>query len=435
MFKFPTILKPTRLTTQSATLIDNIFTNDIGSKVASGILLNDIRDHLPVFTVVQSVTWTKIKTGTTKWIRKRFCETLGALKKDLSKQKCNQVYLHQNPNKAYDEFITIFMSLYDKHCPLQQQRIYKYEEKPWITKGLDNACKKKNVLYKQFLKCRTEEAENKYKKYKNRLTTIMRNNKKNYYNKLLEIHKSNTQGTWKVINNIINKSKNKSVCPNYFLTNNKQNVSTPMDIANGFNDFFINVGHNLAKQIDDPIIKDDVSEKMIDINRNTIFLTEVEERELIDIVNKFKNKKSTDYNDIDMNLIKNIILFIAKPLTYICNQSLQTGIFPNKMKMAKVIPIFKNGNKHNFCNYQPISLLPQFSKILETLFAHRLEDFIEKQHLLSDQQYGFRANRSTTMAVMELIDNISTNTKNKEYTVGLFIDLKKLLILLIIHYY
>ncbi len=164
---------------------------------------------------------------------------------------------------------------------------------------------------------------------------------------------------------------------------------------------------------------------MIDINRNTIFLTEVEERELIDIVNKFKNKKSTDYNDIDMNLIKNIILFIAKPLTYICNQSLQTGIFPNKMKMAKVIPIFKNGNKHNFCNYRPISLLPQFSKILETLFAHRLEDFIEKQHLLSDQQYGFRANRSTTMAVMELIDNISTNTENKEYTVGLFIDLKK----------
>ena len=95
------------------------------------------------------------------------------------------------------------------------------------------------------------------------------------------------------------------------------------------------------------------------------------------------------------------------------------------MKTAKVIPIFKNGNKHNFCNYRPISLLPQFSKILETLFVHRLEDFTEKQHLLSDRQYGFRSNRSTTMAVMELIDNISTNTENKEYTVGLFIDLKK----------
>ena len=74
------------------------------------------------------------------------------------------------------------------------------------------------------------------------------------------------------------------------------------------------------------------------------------------------------------------------------------------MKTAKVIPIFKNGNKHNFCNYRPISLLPQFSKILETLFVHRLEDFTEKQHLLSDRQYGFRSNRSTTMAVMELID-------------------------------
>lgn len=101
----------------------------------------------------------------------------------------------------------------------------------------------------------------------------MRYNKQNYHNKLLELHKSNTQGTWKVLNNIINKSTKKSDCPNYFLVNNQQNVSTLKEIVNGFNDYFINVGRNLAKQIAEPITIDDVSEKVIGVNQNTIFLT------------------------------------------------------------------------------------------------------------------------------------------------------------------
>ena len=335
------------------------------------------------------------------------------------------VYNHYDPNEAYDAFLSIFIALYDKHCPLRVQKERKIEEKPWMTRGLENACKKKNILYKQFLKTRTKEAENKYKKYKNKLTSIMRINKKDYYNKQLQQNKSNTQGTWNILNSLIKKGLKKSEYPDHFNTENKPNISTLQEIVNEFNDYFINVGSNLANEIVDPPNKDGVDENIIDSNSNTIFLTKIEEKELINVVNKFKNKRSTDCDDIDMSLIKNIIIYIAKPLTHICNQSFQTGIFPNRMKTAKVIPIFKNGSKHIFSNYRPISLLPQFSKILEKLFAHRLEDFMEKQKLLSDQQYGFRSNRSTTMAVMELVDKISSNTHNNDYTIGLFIDLKK----------
>ncbi len=83
-----------------------------------------------------------------------------------------------------------------------------------------------------------------------------------------------------------------------------------------------------------------------------------------------------------------------------------TGIFPSNMKTAKVIPILKNGDRHCFSNYRPISLLSQFSKMLEKIFVHRLDNFIDKHRLLSDHQHGFRANRSTSMAVMELVDVI-----------------------------
>ncbi len=111
--------------------------------------------------------------------------------------------------------------------------------------------------------------------------------------------------------------------------------------------------------------------------------------------------------------------YISKPLTFICNQSLQPGIFPNNMKITKVIPFYKNGNKHIFSNYRPYSLLPQFSKILEKLFVVRLNHFLEKHSLLTDHLYGYKSNGSTAMAFMELTEQISSAIDKKdiwEYT-------------------
>ena len=95
------------------------------------------------------------------------------------------------------------------------------------------------------------------------------------------------------------------------------------------------------------------------------------------------------------------------------------------MKMAKVIPIFKSGDIHTISNYRPISLLPQFSKILDKLFVNRLDGFIEKYGLLSDHQYGFRSNRSTSLAVIDFVENISTAIDEKQPSIGVFIDLRK----------
>lgn len=93
--------------------------------------------------------------------------------------------------------------------------------------------------------------------------------------------------------------------------------------------------------------------------------------------------------------------------------------------MAKIIPIFKSGDRHLFCNYRPISCLSQFSKILENLFLNRMDHFIEKYKLINEEQYGFRAGRSTSMAVMQFTDNITSAIDSKKYTVGVFVDLKE----------
>ena len=76
-----------------------------------------------------------------------------------------------------------------------------------------------------------------------------------------------------------------------------------------------------------------------------MFLSPVDDLEIIRTVQNCTSKRSTDFSDISMNLIKKVISKIVKPFAHICNVSFQTGVFPNKMKKAKVIPLYKSGEK------------------------------------------------------------------------------------------
>ena len=134
-------------------------------------------------------------------------------------------------------------------------------------------------------------------------------------------------------------------------------------IADEFNNLCVNVGPNLAKHI--PVVNNAASvfDYMGQHNLNSMFINPVNEAEVIRIIKLCKPKDTMDYDD-SMWVLSRIAPQVVKPLVYIFNMSFSTGIFPGEMKIAKVIPLFKNGNKSDFSNYRPISLLSQFSKIL-----------------------------------------------------------------------
>ena len=104
---------------------------------------------------------------------------------------------------------------------------------------------------------------------------------------------------------------------------------------------------------------------------------------------------------------------------------LNTGTFPDKLKIAKVIPIFKKGDPSLFENYRPISLLPAISKVLEKKIALQLSSYFEKNKLLFDNQYGFRPKHSTEHAALELIDRITNKMDTNEIPLNIFLDLSK----------
>lgn len=423
---YPLIDKPSRITDHSATLIDNIFTNELNNSITSGLLITDISDHLPVFCVCNCSHINRITVNKYRCIRKLSDDCIKSFNSDLSAVNWDTVLNESDADIAYTNFMDIFTSLYDKNCPIKKicMNTPTSKSKPWFNRGLRNACKKKNNLYKQFLRHRTTKSKCKYSTYKNKLTSILRFCEKEYYNKLLVKEKYNVKGTWKILNSIIKKRQLQSCYPNSFISNGRLTRNTT-DIVNGFNDFFVNVGPNLAKNIRVPNGNTSVLDFLQNTNTNTMFLPGVEEQEVMNIVNGCKNKKSTGYDNVDMIIVKKVISNVVIPFTHICNKSFSSGVFPSKMKIAKVIPIFKAGEKNVFTNYRPVSLLPQFSKLLEKLFNSRLDKFIEKYDILNSSQYGFRTKMSTSMALLELTENITAALDQKNCTIGVFIDLKK----------
>ena len=131
----------------------------------------------------------------------------------------------------------------------------------------------------------------------------------------------------------------------------------------------------------------------------TIFAEKsVTEEELKKAFFSLKPNKTPGYDNINVNIVKKIYKELKTPLMRIFNLSLSTGIFPDKLKIAKVSPIFKNSEKDLLTNYRPISVLPCFSEILERIMYDRLYSYLTENKILFKKQFGFRSGHSTDHA-------------------------------------
>ena len=189
--------------------------------------------------------------------------------------------------------------------------------------------------------------------------------------------------------------------------------------------FLVNIGPNLADNIVPPSGDESIFDYMKAPVIDSMFLFDRDELEIAKIMRDCKPKKSTGYDGINMNIIKIVIKSISKPLVYICNLSLSSGIFHDDKKIARVISLYKAGEKALFTNYRPVSLLLQFSKILEHIYYSRLDKFISKHDILSNSRWGFRQNMSTNLALVDLVEELPSSIDKKNKTIGVFIDLKK----------
>ena len=191
---------------------------------------------------------------------------------------------------------------------------------------------------------------------------------------------------------IIGKSKIKSTNLPRKLTINKVDVYNKPKIVDAFNDFFTNIGQNLASQIPK-------SSKTFETYMNKVNVIidskPLPINELKDELFSLKINKSSGVDDVNFNIIKKCFGVLCEPLTYLFQLSLEKGVFPDDLKIAKVTLIYKAGDNSDVSNYRPISLSPCFSKILELLMFNRLSKYLKENNILYEKQFGFQSGYST----------------------------------------
>ena len=417
----PLINRPTRITNNSATLIDNIFSNNLHDlhKSTQTILVTDISDHLPII----HINWnfkdcnedlSMIRRSNTKKNREEF-------KQAMNNINWTELYSMSDTQSAFSYFHNVIKGLHDKHFPKKQIKLRHNCRKPWLTTGLKNAIKTKNKLYKKSLMIRCCHNQITYKIYRNKLKHILIKEEKKYYANLLKSNKSNMKKTWSILKEIVNKGKQSQIQSKFKVSDNSITTNKTL-ISDKFNDFFTSIGPSLAKKIPQQNVSpmEYMQEKLV----NSMFMEPVKEDEVTTIISNLKNS-APGHDEITAGTLKGVLAAINHPLVYILNLSLSEGLFPDELKIAYVVPTYKADDSMQFNNYRPVSLLCILSKVFEKVMYTRLSSFLESQKILFDKQFGFRKQHSTYMALLILMDKLIKSIECGNYVIGVFLDFSK----------
>ena len=434
---FPKITFPTRTSESgSCTLIDNIFcklSKETLSSIA-GILYTSISDHYPYFLSF-SRSKNRGNEPPSRYVKQRVdTESARAayladlMNSNIISQLDQDPYC--DPNVNYDILHKHITDLKDKHLPFKLVKFNKYKHKgnKWITNGVLKSLKYKDRLYKQLRS--TDKSSNlypylkqKFGLYNSLLKKLIRECKISYYHQQFHDNKSDIKKTWASINEILCKTRKTQGGIKSIISKGKH-IDDPGQIVEHFNSFFINIGPSLVSKSTPP------KNKNFQMYLNKAILTSfnftlIDDGILGKTLHSLRTKTSAGHDGISVKLLKYLFPALSKPLCLVINQSLLTGIYPDKLKIAKVIPLFKKDDTLLMDNYRPISLLPSISKLFEKVVSNQVSEYFMKNNLFHDGQYGFRDSHSTELANIELADRIISALDEKQLPVTIYMDLSK----------
>ena len=428
---FNTIYKPTRVTHSTATLIDHIYVKDLKQKLVdpldidSAIVIDDISDHFPCILNIKNFFNHK---SNYKTIHYRKITKDGLLNANHELLHTDWSFIENvDCNVAYDTFIEYLTGILDKHTPMSLINVKEGDtvREPWYTKSILKSVRKRKKLYKMFL-CKGDVAsKTAYTKYRNSLNRLIKFEKKKYFTERFEKFRHDTNVTWGLIKNLSKQSKNKKDIISSIKLKNKI-VDKPNEIADHFNRHFTSICGKLKSKIQTNTNNSFTTylEKMPKQTEN-LSLNPCNEVEIDTIIGNIKNKKSSGVDNISNYLMKELVCGLRTPLCIIANISIKSGIFPSKLKIAKVKPLFKQGARDDPNNYRPISLLPVFSKVIEKVILRRIQNFMNRTNQYTKNQFGFRDGSSTINACEKLTSEVLKCFNTKKILISVFIDLKK----------
>jgi len=332
----------------------------------------------------------------------------------ISKESWLDVF-NANVECKFDIFNRLFLHYFDRYFPKTLVR-KNVNQKSWVTDELKT---RKTKLIEQSNTARLHKDKNikvrlkqSYREFKKKLIQ----SKKAFYDHKIKNSKNVIKETWKVINKEVGNKSNLS--DNLSVKDKGKLCTNPDKVSNLFLNHFTKIENNSGRPQSPSTFNNTCDNKQFKcktIDHNT----------LDKIVSNLKNKYSTGYDDVPIAIIKKAKDVLLKPLLHLVNSSLISGIFPEELKIAKIIPVHKKNCKNEVTNYRPIALLPAISKIFERAMSNQLLEYLESNGLLDSFQHGFRKGKSVKTATIEFIESVIDSIDDFEKAVGIFIDLSQ----------
>lgn len=331
--------------------------------------------------------------------------------------------LNFNHSNYFERFLSCFLEIFNICFPYKDSRWKNSKMKSSLNQGLpwyndDLKIYKANIRkWHTFIKwCDRFDITNNFAKAeflkaKKEYKLQLKNAKFSYNEHFINNSRNKCKAAWSVINRVKNCN-----------TVQQNNCDLTPDI---FKEHFCNSVRDIQQRVPPCLLSAKHFLDRIQRNQSLLAWKPVSCLEISKIIKNMKNSNSKDIFDIDANLVKEVLPFIAQPLTKSINQCLENGIFPETLKLAKTVPIHKKGDPSDANNYRPISIVPIFSKIIETVMNTQLIAYLEQNSILSQSQFGFRRGLSTIDAIEELVSSILMGFENHKSTMTILCDMSK----------
>lgn len=409
----PGLLKPTRL----GNCIDHIMLKikNKTTKICTAVLNTSITDHnatvLLLFNHINTPTSKSLET-----VNYKLAVTL------LLQKNIENLLSSNDPNFVIDQLLTdlgdsINGSKTSKVIPSRRRII-----KPWITPGLLRCIRNRNKMQ---LRLRADPdnvvLQVTFKRYRNYTNNIINKLKRHYEREMLEKNAGNAKDLWSTIKNLTNYKP-----PKTSDTDLLKCKSSPSESLDYINDFFTNIGKNLASKIyNHHRPNQSCHSASANIAACTFALVDTDPEEVTRVIMSLKTDSAPGYDGVTTKFLKLCSNLIAPIISHLANLCFAQGVFPSALKKSLVTPVFKSGTKTDPNSYRPISVLTAISKIIEKLINTRLKNYLNKFDLLSKSQFGFRQGLSTEDAVLNLSQFVTREVDKGNKCAAVFLDLKK----------
>ena len=421
-----TINLPTRITETTDTILDHIVTNVNAETIVSGVITQDVSDHLPICAVLNLSI--KRPSSSCNYMRKFTLNKKDDYTNLLSRYIMEDSIFDNSevsPHDKLSHLIAHMQHVRDETFPLVKlsNKQSKKFRKSWMTLGIRKSMDRRDGLFEKWLKTKDPEVRRSYNKCRNRVNRVVKAAQKKYDASLLENSQSDTKKFWKNLNMITKrKVKHGSTLPTNLKLNDTEILDDAQSIANHMNCHFVQKGPSLASKL--PYSNRNILQSMGPRNPHKMVFENATTNEVVEKGNALNDKMSTGSDNIPSILIKWSLFIIAPILAEIFNSFVNLGTYPDILKTAKVTPLHKKGDRDIVENYRSISILSQINKIFEKLIHVRLMTFLNEHNLLSNSQFGFRKGHNTSHAVNHLSEQVTKSLEKKKVCAILFIDLK-----------